>query len=254
MSGLKNPKKIYQRRYTLDWSTVIGAIIECEKFHWSWFEQLTGVHHTGIVFYLDYQARFTVNWTPKNGTKRIGSLVAEIEGQLVFEDEVLKLIDDPDYKVDYKPFIEEYDMLCLLHAEDDAALKVFFEKIERLVNFKFQKYENKSGCGATRFYDISSCNCRDHVEAVIRDVLNVGDPHLIKVLTDLQEIRCRPVELLLYRVAAFKGRFVTAFGGIFELFTSARAFQRHNAKANGPFLDLSELKRRFLSLCEENTE
>lgn len=220
----------------------MDAILNSEKFQWSWFEKQSGVHHTGIVFYLDYEARYTVNWTPQNGTK-IGSLASETDGQLVYEDEVAKLHDDSHCIVEYKPFIQEYDILSILHSEEDEKWNEFGELIKKLSSFKFEKYENKNGDGDASYYDITSCNCRDHVESVLRDVLNVDDPHLIKALSDIQEVRKRPAELFLYNAAAFTSRFATAFEKIWSWsrLENVRAFEKLRAKVDGPFIDLSAL-------------
>lgn len=239
MSALKKQKKLYGRSYVVRLSTVLETILYSEKFHWSWFEELSGVHHTGIVLYLDYEARFTINWTPKNGTK-IGSLAFETEGQLVFEDELAKFHDDPDRSIDYKPFIEEYDILSILHAEDDEKWNELGELIKKLSSFKFSKYENEKDDGNARGYDITSCNCRDHAESVLRDVLSNDDPHLIKALSDIQQVRRRPAEMFLYNAAAFNGRFVTAFRKIWRWspIDNIREYQKQQAKVDGPFIDL----------------
>lgn len=244
MASWKKGSKIYNRSYVVEPQVVLDAIFHSEKFHWSWFEEQCGiVHHTGIVFYLDYEARFTVNWTPQSGTKRFGSLVLETEGQLVYEDELAKRKNDPKYNVDYKPFIQEYDLLSILHSEDDQKWNEFGELFKELSSFKFSKYENEKDDGNARFYDLTGCNCRDHVESVLRHVLNKNDPHLIKAISDIQQVRGRRWERFLYNAAAFKGQFVTAFRGILSWpsFDNFREYQRQRAKADGPFFDLSAI-------------
>ena len=230
MASKKKQKKLYGRSHVVGWDKVIEDILECEKFGWSWFEELTGVHHTGIVFYVDFEARYTVNWTPKNGTK-IGSIALETEGQLVFEDERGK---DRDL-FDYKECLQDFDMLPIIHAEDDHSLNEFFGILEKLCSFKFKKYENSNPNGDAENYDITSCNCRDHVESVLMDILPDG-PYLCHIMNQIQSIRKRPGERLLYNTAKLGGRFVSAFGGILSCWSHLERFvEKWQAKAEGPF-------------------
>nr|XP_039249095.1 uncharacterized protein LOC120326814 [Styela clava]XP_039249096.1 uncharacterized protein LOC120326814 [Styela clava] len=184
----------YDRPYIVEENVVLTDIFNCKTFAWSWCVAHSGVRHTAIVFYLDGVPKYTVNWTPENGVK-LSNLLFEVKGQFVFEAELMK---DPE-DIEYKEPIQSIDV------HDELNMKNI---LSELTIFRFKKYFNSDVNGNAENYDLVGCNCRDHVESVLCNILRESNKaKLMESLKEINELRSRlSPESTIYKLASMEAK------------------------------------------------